>query len=130
MGEMAQRIVKQNKDEIIKELQIAFAEEWLAYYQYWIGAQVAVGPQRTSITAEFTEHAGEELKHAQWLSDRLIQLGSLPILDPQEWQQIAQCRYAAPTKPYVVNLITKRGRRTLCHRALSKNLRADLRQRF
>ena len=33
MGEMAQRISKVDKEELLKILNCAFAEEWLAYYQ-------------------------------------------------------------------------------------------------
>lgn len=59
MGEMAQKISKVDHEELLKVLNMAFAEEWLAYYQYWVGAQVAVGPMRTSIVEEFMEHANE-----------------------------------------------------------------------
>ena len=86
MGEMAQKISKVDHEELLKVLNMAFAEEWLAYYQYWVGAQVAVGPMRTSIVEEFMEHANEELKHAKW-------------------ESIAQCRYDAPNEPYVMNLL-------------------------
>ena len=105
MGEMAQKIIKLNKDELLKELNVAYAEEWLAYYQYWIGAQVAVGPMRTAIIAEFMEHAKEELDHAEKLATRIIQLGGTPVLDPADWKSIAQCKYEAPTEPYVMNLL-------------------------
>ena len=105
MGEMAQKISKVDHEELLKVLNMAFAEEWLAYYQYWVGAQVAVGPMRTSIVEEFMEHANEELKHAKWLSDRIIQLGGTPVLDPKDWESIAQCRYDAPNEPYVMNLL-------------------------
>lgn len=105
MGEMAQKTSKTDIAKLLEMLNIAFAEEWLAYYQYWIGAQVATGPMRTSITAEFMEHAEEELKHAKWLSDRIIQLGGTPILDPKDFENVAQCRYDAPNNPYIMNLL-------------------------
>jgi len=105
MGEMAQKISKTDYDELIKTLNIAFAEEWLAYYQYWLGAQLAVGPHRTSITAEFLEHAKEELKHAQWLANRIIELGGTPVLSPQKWNETAICRYEEPSNPYVTELL-------------------------
>ena len=105
MGEMAQKIIKLDRGELIRELNVAFAEEWLAYYQYWIGAQVMVGPMRPLIADEFIEHANEELKHAQWLSDRIIQLGGKPVIDFADLQRTAQCKYEAPDKPYVMNLI-------------------------
>ena len=67
MGQTAQHISKVNRDELLDILNVAFSEEWLAYYQYWIGAQVAKGPMRKIVVEEFLEHANEELKHAQWL---------------------------------------------------------------
>ena len=68
MGETAQHISKVNRGELLNILNVAFSEEWLAYYQYWIGAQVAKGPMRKIIAEEFIEHANEELKHAQLLT--------------------------------------------------------------
>ncbi|MBR5599544.1 MAG: ferritin [Alphaproteobacteria bacterium] len=97
MGEMAEKISKINKDELLNLLQSAFAEEWLAYYQYWIGAKVAEGVERPKVVEEFYEHAIEELKHADWLADRIIQLGGVPILNPLDWEKFAKCKYDAPT---------------------------------
>ncbi len=97
MGEMAQKISKVDKDELLKVLNCAFAEEWLAYYQYWLGAKVAAGMERPKVVKEFNEHAEEELKHADWLAERIIQLGGTPILDPSEWKEQAKCKYDAPS---------------------------------
>ncbi|MDD7313478.1 MAG: ferritin-like domain-containing protein [bacterium] len=105
MGQMAQKISAVDKEELLKILNVAYAEEWLAYYQYWIGAQVAVGPMRKAIAAEFMEHAHEELEHAEKVSKRIIELGGTPILDPRDWEETALCKYDAPEKPYVVNLL-------------------------
>ena len=99
MGEMAQKISKIDKDELSNILQSAYAEEWLAYYQYWLGAKLAEGIEKNKIAEEFYEHANEELKHADWLADRMIQLGITPILDPQKWQEYAKCKYDAPSNP-------------------------------
>ncbi len=108
MGEMAQRISKvENKEELLKLLNCAFAEEWLAYYQYWVGAKVAEGMERPKVAAEFMEHADEELKHADWLIDRIIQLGGTPILDPEEWKKQAQCKYEAPANPDTKVLVSQ-----------------------
>ena len=84
MAQTAQYIVQDNLNKIIDLLNQAFAEEWLAYYQYWIGAKVAAGPMRSDITDEFMEHAEEELKHADRLADRIIQLGGTPVLTPEK----------------------------------------------
>lgn len=105
MGEMAQKIVKLNKEQLLQTLNEAYAEEWLAYYQYWMGAKVAVGTMRTSIIAEFEEHAGEELKHAGWLADRIIELGGTPVLSPDDWSKVAKCRYETPKDEYIVTLL-------------------------
>ncbi len=99
MGEMAQRVSKNDKKELIDLLQSAYAEEWLAYYQYWIGAKLAEGLERPKVVEEFNEHAQEELKHADWLADRIIQLGASPIIDPSKWMEYAKCKYDAPTNP-------------------------------
>ena len=97
MGETAQKISKVNHKELLKLLKCAFAEEWLAYYQYWIGAKIAEGQERPCVVKEFEEHAQEELKHADWLADRIIQLGEQPILNPMDWQKYALCKYEVPT---------------------------------
>ena len=105
MAQTDQYIVRDHLAQIIDTLNQAFAEEWLAYYQYWIGAQVAVGPMRPDIIKEFEEHAQEELKHARWLSERIIQLGGTPVLNPEEWNAKAKCRYEAPTDPCVYKIL-------------------------
>ena len=105
MGQTAQHIVKEHREKIIEILNQAFAEEWLAYYQYWIGAKVAVGPMRPDITEEFLEHAEEELKHANQLADRIIQLGGTPILNPEDWSKFAKCKYEAPTNENVLAIL-------------------------
>ena len=105
MGEMARKISEVDHDELLKILNIAYAEEWLAYYQYWLGAKLVVGPMRKNIADEFMEHAGEEFEHAQKLADRIIELGGTPVLNPAEWEKTALCKYEEPKKPYVMNLL-------------------------
>jgi bacterioferritin len=39
MGRTAKEIVKANIQEIISDLDKAYADEWLAHYQYWLTAQ-------------------------------------------------------------------------------------------
>ena len=96
MGKKGVEILTLDVKSLIDVLNQALAEEWLAYYQYWVGAKVAEGLERPKVVKEFMEHAGEELKHADWLAERIIQLGGTPILDPSEWKEKAQCKYDAP----------------------------------
>lgn len=84
---------------VIAKLNKAFADEWLAYYQYWVGAQVAVGIFREDVQAELLEHANEELGHAQKVADRIIELGGTPIVEPKEWYKLTNCGYEAPSNP-------------------------------
>jgi len=101
MAEIGRAIVKMDVDELINLLNKALADEWLAYYQYWIGAKVVKGPMKDAVTAELTLHATEELTHAELLATRIVQLGGTPVLSPDEWPKITNCGYDAPKDPYV-----------------------------
>ncbi len=96
MGTIGTKIVKLDVKKLISLLNQALADEWLAYYQYWIGAQVIEGIAAPRIKVELEEHAGEELKHANMLTKRILQLGGIPILDPREWFKKANCGYEPP----------------------------------
>lgn len=101
MGTKGREIVKMEVSKLINLLNKALADEWLAYYQYWIGAKVAQGPMRGAVVAELEEHAADELKHAGILTDRIIQLGGTPILKPADWGKLTNCGYDAPEDPFV-----------------------------
>lgn len=101
MAEIGRSIVKMDVDELLKLLNKALADEWLAYYQYWIGAKVVKGPMKDAVTAELVLHATEELSHAELLATRIVQLGGTPVLSPQEWPKITNCGYDEPSDPYV-----------------------------
>jgi len=101
MGQKGRSIVKMDVDELINLLNKALSDEWLAYYQYWIGAKVVKGPMKDAVIAELTLHATEELGHAELLSSRIVQLGGIPVLSPQEWFKLTNCGYDIPSDPYV-----------------------------
>lgn len=82
--------------KLVEQLNAALSEEWLAYYQYWVGALVVRGPQRAAIQDELNEHAQEELRHANMLAARIIELDGTPVLDPNNWFNMARCKYDAP----------------------------------
>ncbi len=88
-------------DELISNLNEALAEEWLAYYQYWVGARLMEGPMRNEVEIELLLHANEELAHAELLVNRIIQLGGTPLTHPNMWAGKAKCKYEEPTDPYV-----------------------------
>jgi bacterioferritin len=93
--------------KLIKLLNVALAEEWLAYYQYWIGARVMEGPMRYEVANELLDHAEEELKHAEMVAERILQLEGTPLIDPKEWFDYAQCKYEAPKDTYINAILTQ-----------------------
>jgi bacterioferritin len=101
MGNKAIDILPFDADELVKQLNAALSEEWLAYYQYWIGARLMEGPMRSEIEPELLLHADQELNHALLVVNRIIQLGGTPVLNPKEWFNLARCSYDAPEDPYV-----------------------------
>lgn len=98
MAKESVAIIKEkiNVNRVIELLNKALAEEWLAFYQYWIGAAVIRGAMRGDIQREFEQHAMEEFGHAKLLVDRIIQLEGTPLLDPHRWFEYADCAYNQP----------------------------------
>ncbi len=101
MGTKGIEIVGMNVNDLIGLLSKAYADEWLAYDQYWIGAKVIKGPMKEAVIAELTQHAGDELRHADMLARRIIQLGGTPVTEPEEWYSHSNCGYDAPADPFV-----------------------------
>ncbi|MDD5142113.1 ferritin-like domain-containing protein [Methanoregula sp.] len=105
MGTLGQKIVGSNVKEIVNLLNKAYCDEWLAYYQYWIGSKVVKGPNKEAVISELTLHATEELNHATLLTTRIIQLGGTPITKPQDWYKFTNCGYDAPDDPFIVKIL-------------------------
>ena len=91
--------------EIITVLNKAYADEWLAYYQYYIEAKVIKGIMKDAAIAELTQHAADELRHANMIADRILQLGGTPLLNPQEWFTHSNCGYGEPKDFDVVSIL-------------------------
>jgi len=105
MGTKGIEIVGMNVDELVTMLNKAFADEWLAHYQYWLGAKVAKGPMKEAVIAELLQHAADELRHAEMLTTRIIQLGGTPVTTPKKWFDMTNCGYDAPDDPQVKPLL-------------------------
>jgi len=83
-------------DEVISLLNKAYADEWLAYYQYYIEEKVITGIMSKSAVTELAEHAADELRHADLIANRIMQLGGTPLLNPKEWFTHTNCGYEEP----------------------------------
>ncbi len=105
MGTKGREIVGVDVKKLIDLLNKAYADEWLAYYQYWVGAKVATGRMRGIVASELEEHANDELRHAGMLTERIITLGGKPLLTPQELLKETNCGYDAPSDPDVKKLL-------------------------
>ena len=108
MGLKAKELVTRagiDVDALITELNRAYCDEWLAYYQYWIGAKVVEGKMFHLVAEELAEHAAEELAHAEKLAKRIVELGGTPAISPDRWLKDTACGYLAPTKPEAQTLL-------------------------
>ena len=105
MGTVGRSIIGMDVDELLDLLNKAYASEWLAYYQYWLGAKLIKGPMKDAVATELLQHAGEELAHAEMLSDRIIQIGGTPATSPESWYTLSPCKYDPPDDPYVSVLL-------------------------
>ena len=92
-------------EEVIKLLNKAYADEWLAYYQYYIESKVIKGIMKDAAIAELDQHATDELRHADMISGRILQLGGTPLLNPKDWFTHTNCGYEAPSNFDVVGIL-------------------------
>jgi bacterioferritin len=105
MGKAAIKVSSVDVDKLLEMLNAALAEEWLAYYQYWIGARLMEGPMRSEVEPELLVHANEELGHAELVAARIIQLGGTPVINPAQWTKLARCSYDEPSDPYIETIL-------------------------
>ncbi len=91
--------------ELVKLLNKAYADEWLAYYQYFTESKVVKGIMKDAAIAELTQHAADELRHATMVADRILQLGGTPLLHPKDWFEHTNCGYDAPENFDVVSIL-------------------------
>lgn len=101
MGSKGREIIGMDVGKLLGLLNKAYADEWLAYYQYWIGSKVVKGPMKEAVIAELVQHATDELRHADMLTARIIQLGGTPLVKPEDWYKHTNCGYEAPEDPFV-----------------------------
>jgi bacterioferritin len=127
MGTKGRQIVGMNVDHVIELLNCAFADEWLAYYQYWLGAKVAKGPMKEAVIAELMQHAADELRHADMVSNRIVQLGGTPVTRPDGWLELTNCGYDAPDDPHVAKLLVQNIKGEQCAISVYNSMLAETR---
>jgi bacterioferritin len=98
MGKQAIEIVGVDVKELIKLLNKAYADEWLAYYSYWYMARTVTGAGYEDMSEFLEKIAKDEAEHAGELADRIIELGGLPLAHPAELEKNANAPYPEPPK--------------------------------
>jgi bacterioferritin len=71
-----------DRDTVVRLLNEALATEWVCVLRYYRHYFSASGMFADTVKAEFLEHAQQELAHANLISERIVQLGGEPDLDP------------------------------------------------
>jgi len=82
MGKKAREIVGLDLKDLIKDLDRAYCDEWLAYYAWWYMAQAVEGKGYEDMAEFLGKIAKDELEHATELAERIIELGGLPTNMP------------------------------------------------
>ena len=127
MGKQTKAIISMSIPTIIKELNKALADEMLAAYQYWIGSKIVKGIYRKTVQDELSQHAKDELKHAEMLIDRIIQLDGTPIIDPKDWYKLTLCGFKPPKDPDSIELLKQNLQGERCAIAIYNKLLKKLR---
>jgi len=122
MGTRGREIVGVDVKKVIGLLNKAFADEWLAYYQYWLGAKVIAGPMEDAVIAELMQHAADELRHAEMVTARIIQLGGTPLVSPQEWLKHTNCGYDGPVDTFVKKILEQNIKGEQCAISVYNNI--------
>ena len=96
MGRRGREIIEMDVKSIIKALQSAYADEWLAHFNYLRAAQVVTGLNAPQVANMLTARAADELTHATRLGERILELGGTL---PATWEEIPKL---ANGKPFVM----------------------------
>src|SRR3990167_3899358 len=98
MGKKAREIVEIDLKDLIKDLNMAYCDEWLAYYAWWYMAQAVEGTGYEDMAELLNKIAKDELEHAQELAERIIELGGLPTNVPGNLAKNANAPYPGVMK--------------------------------
>ena len=98
MGKQARAITEISLKDLVKDLNKAYADEWLAFYLYWYMAQTVSGRAYEDIKEMLEKLAKDELEHAGELADLITKLGDVPISNPMDLEKNANAPYLLPPK--------------------------------
>ena len=98
MGKQARAIVDLSLKDLVKDLNKAYCDEWLAFYLYWYMAQTVSGRAYEDTKEMLEKIAKDELEHATELADLITKLGDVPVANPMDIEKGANAPYLMPPK--------------------------------
>jgi bacterioferritin len=97
MGTKAMEIVELDCNELIADLNRAYADEWLAAYAYNYMSQVVTGrPAAKHLVDLLQDTSKDELEHQEELAERIVSLGGKPVLDISHLAEASNTGYPTP----------------------------------
>jgi bacterioferritin len=97
MGHKGKEILEIDVNEVIKDLNSAYADEWLSHYQYFLYAQVIEGINAEILKEKLEEQSNDEMNHAKELVNRILELGGKPTTDIRK---ASTCGFSDPPENY------------------------------
>lgn len=98
MGRKAKEIADLDVKDLIKDLDRAYCDEWLAFYAYWYMAQTVEGKGYEDMSEFLNKIAKDELEHAQEVANRIVELGGIPTNNPANLEKNANAPYPGVVK--------------------------------
>lgn len=98
MGKEGTKVAGLNVNDLIKDLNRAYADEWLAHYSYWYMARTVTGSGYEDMSEFLDKIAKDEAEHAGEVADRILELGGVPISHPMTLEKNANAPYPTPPK--------------------------------
>jgi bacterioferritin len=98
MGKQARAIVDLSLKDLVKDLNKAYCDEWLAFYLYWYMAQTVSGRAYEDMKEMLEKIAKDELEHAGELADLITKLGDVPVANPMDLGKGANFPYLMPPR--------------------------------
>lgn len=98
MGKEGTKVAGVNVNELIKDLNRAYADEWLAHYSYLHMARTVTGPMYEDMSEFLEDTAKDEAEHAGELADRIQELGGLPLVNFSDIEKNCNAPYPKPPK--------------------------------
>ena len=85
---------KADREQVIAVMNEVLATEIVCILRYKNHYFMASGINAPTVAAEFLEHANEEQMHADWIAQRITQLGGVPNFSPKGLATRSHAEYA------------------------------------